>query len=91
VQLQQAVQMTYQENKLKITKHNDNIYVNMATGLCSFLDVYIRILPGRFMIMGSVVMLVVFALGKATRSSVRRQDRRFGQSPQAKIFGLVKW
>jgi hypothetical protein len=88
VQLQQAVQMTYQENKLKITKHNDNIYVNMATGLCSFLDVYIRILPGRFMIMGSVVMLVVFALGKATRSQFVAKIAGLVKAPKRKSSGL---
>ena len=82
--------MTYQENKFKITKHKDNIYVNMATGLCSFLDVYIRILTGRFMIMGSVVMLVIFALGKATRSQFVAKIAGL-VTPKRKIFGLVKW
>ena len=41
--------------------------------------------------MGSVVMLVVFALGKATRSQFVAKIAGVVKAPKRKIFGFVKW
>jgi hypothetical protein len=43
------------------------------------------------MIRGSVVMLVIFALGKATGSQFVAKIAGLFKAPKRKIFGLVKW